>query len=957
LITAEYELNDNCAPSQLVIKDRDDVDITDQIDARGLESIRRSAKRNCIKTNTNLSEDQVNKALLTLDDELPLSNSVDAYRSGKMLIGERGSIEQLTHMFEVLGSVKIEETLENTPSNVFVSTGDGVIKVASAGDFLNLWEQTVNGLNTQQQVTIGGVVPQFFSKLDVHGVLMTRAIGAYNNNLEFLISDNPNNLFLLAMKITLQGVKIDFLPQTQNQTQVVVTEGDGYLKYVDSSVFAKLTDSEIAGFGYIKQKLSEQEIIDFGFIKVAALQWLEDANGNLTRNNDVNISGRLQVSHNNSKRVYLAADPNINGAILEADGHLTLSADGGDIGVANRSTSVMLFKVDGTQWMSLDRFGNLVVVGDLFVGNIVADDIDATGDVNISGNLDVLGNANLRGTDNTTHFYFGANEDTYIRGGKAASKIIIGDINTGDITIAKGGGDLGVGIDPTQKLDVNGNAKVRGLIYQEADNPLIALIDNLRPNGQKGLRLAFNNGVFVFQRASDTGGFQANYLAIKQSNGYMGWGTITPTEALHIKNGNAKIEGVTDSVFTNIFGDNRRLMFPRGASFLGSGNQTGAIKITLPVSWNNTLMKFKVVLNGYIPNKTAEISISGYNWTSQGGKWVACEATTTTSVDGFNPTISFGHDGTNCVVYIGDLTETWSFVKASVMDCHLTHAGGDLVAWLNDWSMSLETTFENISATVTDNLPIAKNGSKWVEDANSDISRSSNVDIQGDLFVDDIVADDVDVLGGLTATGIANFLSSIFVTGAVVGGTLNLTGLGTDTAPTKILSIDASNNVKETPIASLISTSSYVYQRRADQELNNVAWTKLDFHTKIGSLVTLTNGSDVEVLNAALYNVTFAAQLTSTGQRSSVECAIFIDGVQLSPSAFSYIRNVNGLNKDSVQVHYKGFISANAIVTVQFRRHGTITASCTLANLPTNGTSGSINQGRANCQLDILRIG
>ncbi|HLO45022.1 MAG TPA: tail fiber domain-containing protein [Leadbetterella sp.] len=63
----------------------------------------------------------------------------------------------------------------------------------------------------------------------------------------------------------------------------------------------------------------------------------------------------------------------------------------------------------------------------------------------------------IAGTTNITHFYFGANEDTYIRGGKAGSKVLIND--------QFGMGSVGIGLsNPNDILDVNGRMRIRHTI-------------------------------------------------------------------------------------------------------------------------------------------------------------------------------------------------------------------------------------------------------------------------------------------------------------------------------------------------------------------------------------------------------------------------------------------------------------------------------------------------------------
>jgi hypothetical protein len=67
------------------------------------------------------------------------------------------------------------------------------------------------------------------------------------------------------------------------------------------------------------------------------------------------------------------------------------------------------------------------------------------------------GTAAFKGSQWYSHFSYGTDEDTYIRGGKAGSDVIINDI--------AGLGNVGIGTPtPTAKLDVAGNAKVSGSI-------------------------------------------------------------------------------------------------------------------------------------------------------------------------------------------------------------------------------------------------------------------------------------------------------------------------------------------------------------------------------------------------------------------------------------------------------------------------------------------------------------
>jgi hypothetical protein len=76
-----------------------------------------------------------------------------------------------------------------------------------------------------------------------------------------------------------------------------------------------------------------------------------------------------------------------------------------------------------------------------------------------------LGTAAFMGTTWVSHFNYNGDqsEDTYIRGGKANSRVLINDGHTGNILMALNGGNVGIGtVTPTAKLHVQGDGRVTG---------------------------------------------------------------------------------------------------------------------------------------------------------------------------------------------------------------------------------------------------------------------------------------------------------------------------------------------------------------------------------------------------------------------------------------------------------------------------------------------------------------
>lgn len=84
----------------------------------------------------------------------------------------------------------------------------------------------------------------------------------------------------------------------------------------------------------------------------------------------------------------------------------------------------------------------------------------------VSG-VGVAGTAVFGGTAFASHFnYNGDNtEDTYIRGGKSTSRVLINDLGTGNVLVAPGSGNVGIGTTtPTVKLHVTGDGKFTGSV-------------------------------------------------------------------------------------------------------------------------------------------------------------------------------------------------------------------------------------------------------------------------------------------------------------------------------------------------------------------------------------------------------------------------------------------------------------------------------------------------------------
>ncbi|MES2794938.1 MAG: tail fiber domain-containing protein [Bacteroidota bacterium] len=99
----------------------------------------------------------------------------------------------------------------------------------------------------------------------------------------------------------------------------------------------------------------------------------------------------------------------------------------------------------------------------------------------------------IKGTDYLSHFYFGANEDTYIRGGKAGSNVLINDI--------AGQGNVGIGnTNPGYLLDVNRRIRIRHTVDGTPDDNTAGIWYNNSANVEgafSGMKADTEVGLFL----------------------------------------------------------------------------------------------------------------------------------------------------------------------------------------------------------------------------------------------------------------------------------------------------------------------------------------------------------------------------------------------------------------------------------------------------------------------------
>jgi len=203
--------------------------------------------------------------------------------------------------------------------------------------------------------------------------------------------------------------------------------------------------------------------------------------------------------------------------------------------------------------------------------------------------------------------------------------------------------------------------------------------------------MRFNGGDFEFQIDGTT-------RVVIDDNGDVGIGVTGPTEKLHVVGSQL----ITGGIATSVSGEALRVSNPGGASWGHQTSPTGAIKITLPQSWTNTMMRMTVKIYEYAADESFEVELGGYNVSGGGGYWVNTFAhiISSAAVDR-NFTVRFGHDGTYCSIYIGELTSSWTYPQVAVTNFEAGFSQYDADKWVDGWDIGTVTSFGTISSTET----------------------------------------------------------------------------------------------------------------------------------------------------------------------------------------------------------------------------------------------------------------
>jgi len=167
----------------------------------------------------------------------------------------------------------------------------------------------------------------------------------------------------------------------------------------------------------------------------------------------------------------------------------------------------------------------------------------------------------------------------------------------------------------------------------------------------------------------------------------------------------ADVTDYDDTKISNAILENNLLTIskPLGASYSTSASPaTGAIKITLPQSWTDTMMQFNINVYEYTSGLSFTLNVGGYTYTNS-SRWINTSANLSGSTLA-NNRVRFGHDGTKCCIYIGETTSEWSYPKVSVTNFQAGFVNYSKAQWETGWSISITTTIGTVTSDISDSL-------------------------------------------------------------------------------------------------------------------------------------------------------------------------------------------------------------------------------------------------------------
>ncbi len=148
-----------------------------------------------------------------------------------------------------------------------------------------------------------------------------------------------------------------------------------------------------------------------------------------------------------------------------------------------------------------------------------------------------------------------------------------------------------------------------------------------------------------------------------------------------------------------------RILFPGGASLsTDTPSVSGAFRIMVPIDLTqNAMIKLTVMIYDYAAAgttaKTSVIEIAGYCYATS-DTWVNTQAVQVTNRQN-DLQIRYGHDGTNYIIWIGEVDTVWRYPKIAVIDAMVGYSNGTYALLGAGWTITTTTDFAAGTDTVT----------------------------------------------------------------------------------------------------------------------------------------------------------------------------------------------------------------------------------------------------------------
>jgi hypothetical protein len=196
------------------------------------------------------------------------------------------------------------------------------------------------------------------------------------------------------------------------------------------------------------------EVTDEGFARIGLFTYSNESAGQLRERLSISDSGYVGIGTILPTSMLTVKTAIGKTGIVHTTGTVSvgtaLNTNGGYMGTLTNDRFSL--GVNNNNWLSI------ISNGSVGIGTI-----NPTATLQVKRGTAPGGTAQFDGTVNASHFNYNTGEETYIRGGLANSQVVINDVSTGNVRLAEGGGNVGIGIGiPAAKLDVNGQLQIRG---------------------------------------------------------------------------------------------------------------------------------------------------------------------------------------------------------------------------------------------------------------------------------------------------------------------------------------------------------------------------------------------------------------------------------------------------------------------------------------------------------------